>query len=80
MTEEFKNEYGEQNVIDINGARVNIGDGWGLIRASSNVPALVVMLESQTKEGYLNIKNILRTKLEKFPEVGREWENDIDPF
>lgn len=80
LVEEFKNEYGKENVIDINGARVNIGDGWGLIRASSNVPALVIMLESQTKEGYLYIKNILRTKLEKIPEVGREWENDIYPF
>lgn len=80
LVEEFKNEYGEENVIDINGARVNIEDGWGLIRASSNVPALVVMLESQTKEGYLSIKKILRSKLEKFPEVGKEWDNDIDPF
>lgn len=80
LVEEFKNEFGEENVIDINGARVNIGDGWGLIRASSNKGELVVMLEAASKEGYLNIKKLLRSKLEKFPEVEREWENDIDPF
>jgi phosphomannomutase/phosphoglucomutase len=80
LVEEFKKEYGEKNVNDINGARVNFGDGWGLIRASSNIPALVVMLEATTKEEYLNIKNLLKDKLEKFPEVGKEWKNDVDPF
>jgi phosphomannomutase/phosphoglucomutase len=80
ITRDFQNEVGEENVITINGARVNISNGWGLIRASSNVPALVVMLEAETKEDYLNIKKILKEKLGKYPEVGKEWENDIDPF
>jgi len=39
-----------------------------------------VMLEATTKEEYLNIKNLLKDKLEKFPEVGKEWKNDVDPF
>lgn len=80
LTKDFQQELGEENVITINGARVNLSNGWGLIRASSNVPALVVMLEAETKEDYLNIKKILREKLEKYPDVGDEWENDIDPF
>ncbi len=80
LVEEFKDEFGEKNVIDINGARVDIGDGWGLIRASSNVPALVIMLEAVTRDGYLEIKRMLKAKLGKFPEVGDRWENDIDPF
>jgi phosphomannomutase/phosphoglucomutase len=80
ITRDFRQELGEKNVITINGARVNISNGWGLIRASSNVPALVVMLEAETKEEYLDIKKILKEKLEKYPEVGKEWENDIDPF
>ncbi|NOZ68491.1 MAG: phosphomannomutase/phosphoglucomutase [Deferribacteres bacterium] len=80
LVKEFKDEFGEENVIDINGARVNIADGWGLIRASSNLPVLVIMLEAATKEGYLEIKRVLKEKLEKFPEVGDKWENDIDPF
>lgn len=80
ITRDFQLDVGKENVITINGARVNLSNGWGLIRASSNVPALVVMLESETKEDYLNIKKILKEKLEKYPEVGKEWENDIDPF
>jgi len=80
LVEEFKKDFGSENVIDINGARVNIGEGWGLIRASSNVPALVVMLEATTTEDYLKIKKLLKDKLDKFTEVGKEWENDVDPF
>lgn len=80
ITRDFQQELGEENVITINGARVNISNGWGLIRASSNVPALVIMLEAETKEDYLDIKKILKEKLQKYPEVGKEWENDIDPF
>jgi phosphomannomutase / phosphoglucomutase len=80
ITKDFKEELGEEKVITINGARVDISGGWGLVRASSNVPSLVVMLEAETKEDYLNIKKILRQKLEKYPEVSKEWENDINPF
>lgn len=80
ITRDFQQEYGEDNVITINGARVNISNGWGLVRASSNVPALVVMFEAEKQEDYLAIKKILKEKLEKYPEVSKEWENDIDPF
>ncbi len=80
VVKEFKDEFGEENVVDINGARVNIADGWGLVRASSNLPVLVIMLEAATKQGYTEIKRVIREKLAKFPEVGDTWENDIDPF
>jgi phosphomannomutase / phosphoglucomutase len=80
ITKDFQEELGKENVITINGARVNLSNGWGLVRASSNVPSLVVMLEAETKEDYLNIKRILRQKLEKYPGVSKKWENDIDPF
>ncbi|MBI5101541.1 MAG: phosphomannomutase/phosphoglucomutase [Nitrospirae bacterium] len=80
VTEDLKSVYGEKNVIDINGARFNVGEGWGLIRASSNVPALVVMLEAVTKEEYIRIKKILKDMLAQYPEVGKDWENEVDPF
>lgn len=80
LVKDFQDAFGKENVITINGARAKISKGWGLVRASSNIPALVVMLESETKEDYLYIKKVLREKLEKYPEVGKEWENDIDPF
>jgi phosphomannomutase/phosphoglucomutase len=80
ITKQFKEELGEENVIDINGARVKLSKGWGLIRASSNLPALVIMLEAKTKEDYLSIKQFLKDKLSKFPVIEEKWENDINPF
>jgi phosphomannomutase/phosphoglucomutase len=38
-----------ENLLTVNGVRVVLADGtWGLVRASSNVPALVVLAESPT--------------------------------
>ena len=75
LTAEFKKEYGNDKVIDINGARVYIKDGWGLIRASSNVPALVLVFESKTEEGLKKIETIFREKLFNYHEVGQKWES-----
>ena len=75
LTAEFKKEYGSDKVIDINGARVYIDDGWGLIRASSNVPALVLVFEAKTEEGLKKIEQIFRDKFLQYPEVGKHWES-----
>lgn len=74
LTQQLKEEYGSDRVIDISGARVIFPDGWGLVRASSNVPALVLVFESKTPEGLKRIENIFRKKLAQFPEVGSEWQ------
>lgn len=73
LVAEFKREYGNDKVIDINGARVYVENGWGLVRASSNVPALVLVFEAKTEEGLKKIEQIFRGKLARFPEVGSEW-------
>lgn len=73
LTKELKHIYGTDRVIDINGARVYMEDGWGLVRASSNVPALVLVFEAKTEEGLKKIESIFREKLTHFPEVGKEW-------
>lgn len=73
ISEYFKKEYGAERVIDINGARVYMEDGWGLVRASSNVPALVLVFEAKSEEGLKKIERIFRAKLSEFPEVGTEW-------
>ena len=73
LTEQFKKEYGSNRVIDINGARVSFDEGWGLVRASSNLPALVLVFESKTKKGLKNIENIFREKLAQYSEVGKKW-------
>jgi phosphomannomutase/phosphoglucomutase len=72
LTREFKREY---DVIDINGARVLFGDGWGLVRASSNLPVLVLRFEAKTKSRLEEIQQIFKEKLSKFESVGKEWMN-----
>jgi phosphomannomutase/phosphoglucomutase len=73
---EFKKEYGDK-VIDINGARVVFGDGWGLVRASSNLPELVIIFEAKTEERVREIRKLFRDKILAHPEVSPKWENDI---
>lgn len=70
LTEEFKKEY---EVININGARVQFSDGWGLVRASSNIPALVLRFEAKTDEGLQRIENLFREKLGRYDFVGKDW-------
>lgn len=59
-------------VITVNGARVQLaGGGWGLIRASSNTPNLVVVCESFESEADMRtIFAALDEVLQRFPEVG----------
>jgi phosphomannomutase/phosphoglucomutase len=67
VTAEFKWRF---EVVDIDGARVLFGDGWGLIRASNTQPALVLRAEAKTPEALARIKQTLEGALKKFPEVG----------
>jgi phosphomannomutase/phosphoglucomutase len=67
ITAEFKRRH---EVIDIDGARVLFGEGWGLIRASNTQPALVVRAEAKTPEALARIKQTLEDTLKKFPDVG----------
>jgi len=73
LVADFKKTYGPERVIDINGARVYLQDGWGLVRASSNLPVLSIVFEAKTAEGLKNIEAIFREKLAALPEVGSEW-------
>jgi phosphomannomutase/phosphoglucomutase len=66
LTEEFKKEY---EVIDIDGARVLFGDGWGLVRVSNTQPILVLRFEAKTESRLIEIKNIFRQKLARFTTV-----------
>jgi phosphomannomutase/phosphoglucomutase len=44
-------------VIDVDGARVLFGDGWGLIRASNTEPVLVARYEARTPERLAEIQS-----------------------
>ncbi len=41
---------GKYPIVDVDGVRVNFGDGWGLVRASNTQPALVLRFEADTPE------------------------------
>jgi phosphomannomutase / phosphoglucomutase len=61
-----------RDVVTVNGVRVTAEDGtWGLVRASSNKPELVVVVESPVSEArmrdmFKEVDGVLRTH----PEVG----------
>jgi phosphomannomutase/phosphoglucomutase len=61
-----------RDLVTVNGVRVTVEDGtWGLIRASSNKPELVVVVESPVSEARMRemfkaVDAVLRTH----PEVG----------
>ncbi len=50
LRREFANATDARRVIDIDGVRVEFGDGWGLVRASNTQPVLVVRFEARTPE------------------------------
>jgi phosphomannomutase/phosphoglucomutase len=67
-----------KSVVTVNGVRFTLEDGtWGLIRASSNKPSLVVVVESPVSENALHdmFDEINRT-LSQFAEVG-EYDQKI---
>ncbi|SFR03678.1 phosphomannomutase/phosphoglucomutase [Desulfoscipio geothermicus] len=72
LVEHFRARY---DVIDVDGARVLFGNGWGLVRASNTQPVLVARCEAKTPEGLERICAIMKEALQKFPQVGEfEWE------
>lgn len=72
----FKKEY-PGRVNDINGARVQFDNGWGLIRASSNLPELVIIFEADTMEHLLEIRTVLKRMTSAYSEISKDWENDV---
>ncbi len=61
-----------RELITVNGIRIVLDDGtWGLVRASSNKPELVVVVESPTSEANMRaIFAAIDAELAKQPEVG----------
>jgi phosphomannomutase/phosphoglucomutase len=57
------------DVIDVDGVRVQFGDGWGLIRASNTQPVLVARFEAKSKERLQAIAREVYDVLATFPEV-----------
>ena len=51
----------DYDVIAIDGARINFGKGWGLVRASNTQPVLVLRFEAQSPELLANIASWWKT-------------------
>jgi len=52
-------------VIDIDGIRVEFGDGWGLVRASNTQPVLVVRFEARTEKRLGEIRDTMMGALKR---------------
>ena len=82
--EEIKNSKTEidnqviKDVLTVNGVRFSFDDGsWGLIRASSNKPSLVIVTESPTSdERKKKIFNFIDDLLQKTGKIG-EYDQKI---
>lgn len=66
LTEIFRGQY---EVIDIDGVRVNFGDGWALIRASNTQPVLVLRFEAETQDRLEELVGIVKTQMDKYQPV-----------
>jgi phosphomannomutase/phosphoglucomutase len=65
-------------LVTVNGVRVALDDGtWGLVRASSNKPSLVVVVESPVSDAQMRAMFAdLDARLSNYPEVG-EYDQKI---
>jgi phosphomannomutase/phosphoglucomutase len=60
VKEELRKDY---TIIDVDGVRVQFGDGWGLVRASNTQPALVLRFEALTDKRLQEIKRLIEDKV-----------------
>ncbi|MBI4116048.1 MAG: phosphomannomutase/phosphoglucomutase [Candidatus Omnitrophica bacterium] len=66
VVKDLKKEY---KVIDIDGARVEFSDGWGLIRASNTQPVLVMRFEANSEKRLAEIRSLIEEKIKKASEA-----------
>jgi phosphomannomutase/phosphoglucomutase len=66
VVEELKREFaGRYRVIDIDGLRVEFGDGWGLVRASNTQAVLVVRFEARSAVRLEEIRTLFMEPLRR---------------
>jgi len=54
--------------ITVDGVRLLLDDGWGLVRASNTQPVLVLRFEAQSQERLEEIRSLIEEKLQEFIE------------
>lgn len=76
IREEFKQEWPEAKVIDIDGIRIDNPTTMAIVRASQNGPYITVKFEGKTQEEYNQMKAKLREILKKHPEI--DWSKGVN--
>jgi phosphomannomutase/phosphoglucomutase len=56
-------QWGDANLVTIDGVRVDYPKGWGLVRASNTTPVLVLRFEAETEAELERIKDVFRKQL-----------------
>ncbi len=63
----FQNYYKDQyDIINVDGIRIDFGDGWGLLRASNTQPVLVLRFEAQTPKRLNEIRTIFEQPIQEW--------------
>jgi len=71
LVEYFKDKC--DRVVDVDGIRGYIENGWFLIRASNTQPLIVIRCEAKTKEGLEKIKKLVKNKLDEYSFIRLDW-------
>ncbi len=71
IRKQFIKDYGKENVVTLDGARVNFDDGMMIIRVSQNGPYLTIKFEGMDKETYEKRRKYISQVLKKHPEI--DW-------
>lgn len=64
---------GRYQVIDIDGIRIEMDEGWGLLRASNTQPVLVLRFEAKNEEAFERIRDLFRDELKQYQFV--DWKS-----
>ena len=62
LTDYYRSKF---DIIDIDGVRILLDDGWGLVRPSNTQPILVLRFEGQSEEALKRIQAIVMEDLER---------------
>jgi len=65
ITDEIKKQFtGKYDTVDIDGVRVNFGDGWGLVRSSNTTPVIVMRFEATSLKRLVEIQSLITDRIE----------------
>lgn len=57
---------GRYPLIEVDGVRVDFGDGWGIVRASNTEPVITTRFEATTEERVHTIRDLMMEAVEEF--------------